>query len=203
MRVFVLLMGFPGVGKLTIANELSTLVSAKVIDNHWFNNPIFRLLDDDGITPLPNGISEYTGRIRQVVLDAIVAYSPTSASFIFTQALVEGNQGSIRTFEQVAGAAQQSSASLIPIRLLCDEDELARRVSTPTRREQLKSIDTRASRQRSRKARVFDPQHPFTKDLDVTSKSAKASAAAIQQHVIRVIGGDFGPPRTTSFVTLS
>lgn len=203
MRVFVLLMGFPGVGKLTIANELSTLVSAKVIDNHWFNNPIFRLLDDDGIAPLPNGISEYTGRIRQVVLDAIVAYSPTSASFIFTQALVEGNQGSIRTFEQIAGAAQQSAASLIPIRLLCDEDELARRVSTPTRREQLKSIDARASRQRSRNARVFDPQHPFTKDLDVTSKSARTSAAAIQQHVIRVIGGDFGPPRTTGFVTLS
>lgn len=201
MRVFVLLMGFPGVGKLTIANELSTLVSAKVIDNHWFNNPIFRLLDDDGITPLPNGISEYTGRIRQVVLDAIVAYSPTSASFIFTQALVEGNQGSIRTFEQIAGAAQQSAAPLIPIRLLCDEDELARRVSTPTRRERLKSIDARASRQRSRKARVFDPQHPFASDLDVTSKSARASAAAIQQHVIRVIAGDFGPPRTTGFVT--
>ncbi len=55
MRVFVLLMGFPGVGKLTIANELSTLVSAKVIDNHWFNNPIFRLLDDDGITPSRTG----------------------------------------------------------------------------------------------------------------------------------------------------
>ncbi len=148
MRVFVLLMGFPGVGKLTIANELRTLVSARVIDNHWFNNPIFRLLDDDGMTPLPNGISEYTGRIRQVVLDAIVAYSPPSASFIFTQALVQGNQGSIRTFEQIAGAAQQCAAPLIPIRLLCDEDELARRVSTPTRRERLKSIDARASRER-------------------------------------------------------
>ncbi|OMQ43776.1 chloramphenicol phosphotransferase [Ensifer sp. 1H6] len=203
MRVFVLLMGFPGVGKLTIANELRSLVSAKVIDNHWFNNPIFRLLDDDGMTPLPNGISEYTGRIRQVVLDAIVAYSPPSANFIFTQALVQGNQGSIRTFEQIAGAARQCAAPLIPIRLLCDEDELARRVSTPTRREQLKSIDARASRERSRKALVFDPQHPFAADLDVTSKSAKASAKAIQQHFIRVISGAFGPPPTTGFVTQS
>ncbi|WP_429133385.1 chloramphenicol phosphotransferase [Ensifer sp. 4252] len=203
MRVFVLLMGFPGVGKLTIANELSTLVSAKVIDNHWFNNPIFRLLDDDGMAPLPNGISEYTGRIRQVVLDAIVAYSPPSASFIFTQALVEGNEGSLRTFQQIADAARQCSAPLIPIRLHCDEDELARRVSTPTRREHLKSIDVRASRARSNKAQVFNPQHAFASDLDVSSKLAETSAAAVQQHVIRVIAGDFGPLPTTGVATLS
>ena len=202
MRVFVLLMGFPGVGKLTIANELRTLVSAKVIDNHWFNNPIFRLLDDDGMTLLPDGISEYTGRIRQVVLDAIVAYSPPSASFIFTQALVENNEGSLRTFQQISVAAQQCSTPLIPVRLLCDEDELARRVSTPARRERLKSIDARASRRRSRRAQVFNPQHPFTADLDVTSKSAEASAAAIQKHVIRVIAGDFGPPLATGFDVL-
>jgi ribose 1,5-bisphosphokinase PhnN len=200
MRVFILLMGFPGAGKLTIANELSTLVSAKVIDNHWFNNPIFRLLDDDGTTALPNGISEYTGRIRQIVLDVIVAYTPPSASFIFTQALVEGDERSVHTFQQIASAAQQCSASLIPIRLLCDEDELARRVSTPTRREQLKSIDAQASRKRSGEARVFNPQHLFALDLDVTSKSAEASAAAIQQHIIRVIGGDFGSPPTTGVV---
>ncbi|MFB2607955.1 chloramphenicol phosphotransferase, partial [Rhizobium phaseoli] len=68
MSVFVLLMGFPGVGKLTIATELSSVFPAKIIDNHWFNNPILRLLDDDGATPLPKGIWEYTGRVRQAVL---------------------------------------------------------------------------------------------------------------------------------------
>lgn len=202
MRVFVLLMGFPGIGKLTIANELRSLVPAKVIDNHWFNNPIFRLLDDDGMTPLPNGISEYTAKIRQVVLDAIVAYSSPSESFVFTQALVEGNKGSLHTFQQISDAAQQCAAPLIPVRLLCDEDELARRVSTPARRERLKSIDEQASRQRSRRAQVFNPQHPFAAELDVTSKSAKASAAAIQEHVSRVITGDFGPPLATKFDAL-
>ncbi|WP_349963456.1 chloramphenicol phosphotransferase [Rhizobium sp. ZPR3] len=203
MRIFVLLMGFPGVGKLTIANELSTLVSAKVIDNHWFNNPIFRLLDDDGTTPLPKGISEYTGRIRQVVLDAIVAYSPPSANYIFTQALTEDDERSVRTFQQIANAAQQREALMVPVRLLCDEEELVRRVSTPTRRDRLKSIDTRASRERSSKARVLKPLHPFILDLDVTSKTVEASAVAIQQHISRVIAGDFGSPPTVDAVNLS
>ncbi|TIR45067.1 MAG: chloramphenicol phosphotransferase, partial [Mesorhizobium sp.] len=44
--VFVLLLGFPGVGKLTIARELVTALSGQVIDNHWINNPILALLAD-------------------------------------------------------------------------------------------------------------------------------------------------------------
>ncbi|MBB3386299.1 phosphotransferase-like protein (plasmid) [Rhizobium sp. WW22] len=202
MRVFVLLMGFPGVGKLTIANELSTLISAKVIDNHWFNNPIFRLLDDDGTTPLPKGISEYTGRIRQAVLDAIVAYSPPSANFIFTQALTEDDERSVRTFQQIANASQQCEALMVPVRLLCDEEELVRRVSTPARRDRLKTIDTRASRERSSKARVLKPSHPFILDLDITSKSVEASAIAIRQHINWVSAGESGLPPTADAARL-
>ncbi|KQV27111.1 hypothetical protein ASC97_24605 [Rhizobium sp. Root1203] len=62
MGVFVLLIGFPGVGKLTTAKELRALISAKIVDNHWFNNPILRFLDEDGTTPLPKGIWEHTGQ---------------------------------------------------------------------------------------------------------------------------------------------
>ncbi|AIC30586.1 P-loop NTPase domain-containing protein (plasmid) [Rhizobium etli bv. mimosae str. IE4771] len=194
MSIFVLLTGFPGVGKLTIATELRSLFPAKIIDNHWFNNPILRLLDDDGATPLPKGIWEYTGRVRQAVLDAIVAYCPHPANFIFTHAGIDGDERSARTFQQISDAARQCQALLVPIRLLCDEEELARRVSTPARRERLKSIDAQASREKCRQARVFDPGHRFTLDLDVTAKSAEASAAAICHHISRVAGGDFGSP---------
>ncbi|MBX5068618.1 chloramphenicol phosphotransferase [Rhizobium lentis] len=179
MKSFVLLIGFPGVGKLTIAKELSPLLAAKVIDNHWFNNPILRLLDDDGTTPLPSGIWKYTGRVRQAVLDAIVDHAPPTANFIFTHAGLGGDERSIRTFQQIADAARQCEALLVPVRLLCDEEELARRVTMPARRERLKSIDAQASRERSRRAQVLDPQHRFTLNLDVTSKTAEASAAAM------------------------
>ncbi|PDS99362.1 chloramphenicol phosphotransferase [Rhizobium sp. S9] len=192
MKLFILLLGFPGVGKLTIARELSPLLTAKVIDNHWFNNLILRLLDDDGTTPLPNGIWEYTGRVRQAVLDAIVAYGPPSANFIFTHAGIEGDERSNRTFQQIACAARECEALLVPVRLLCDEEELARRVATPARRDRLKSIDAQASREKSRRAQVLAPQHPFTLNLDVTSKTAEASAAAIHAHILRMTTTDLG-----------
>ncbi|OHV25114.1 chloramphenicol phosphotransferase [Rhizobium sp. RMa-01] len=188
MNIFILLIGFPGVGKLAIAKELSLLFPAKIIDNHWFNNPILGLLDDDGTSPLPEGIWEYTGRVRQAVLDAIVAYSAPSANFIFTHAGIEGDQRSIRTFQQIAAAAQQRQALLVPVRLLCDEDELARRISTPARRVHLKSIDTEASRKRSRQACVLDPQLQNTLVLDVTFASPQESAAAIRDHVLNAAG---------------
>lgn len=195
MNTFVLLMGFPGVGKLTIARALSPLLSAKVIDNHWFNNPILRLLDDDGTTPLPSGIWEYTGRVRQAVLDAIVAYGPPSANFIFSHAGIEGDERSNRTFRQIAGAARECGALLVPVRLLCDEEELIRRVTTPARREHLKSIDAHASREKSRRAQVLDPKHQFTLNLDVTSKTAEASAAEIRDHILSVGTGGSASPR--------
>ncbi|ACI55508.1 adenylate kinase family enzyme [Rhizobium leguminosarum] len=188
MNIFILLIGFPGVGKLAIAKELSPLFPAKIIDNHWFNNPILRLLDDDGKSPLPEGIWEYTGRVRQAVLDAIVAYSAPTANFIFTHAGIEGDPRSMRTFQQIAAAAQQRQALLVPIRLLCDEDELARRISTPERRVHLKSIDVETSRERSRRACVLDPQHQNTLILDVTFASPQESAAAIRNHVLNVVG---------------
>lgn len=188
MSIFVLLMGFPGVGKLTIANELGSLISAKIVDNHWFNNPILRLLDEDGTAPLPKGVWDYTGRVREIVLGAIVTYSSRSANFIFTHAGVEGDERSTRTYRQFVDAANQCDAVFIPVRLLCAEEELARRVSSPERREHLKSIDVETSRSRSRNAQVLDIPHQHTLTLDVTFASPLESAVAIRDHVARAVG---------------
>ncbi|MBN9981562.1 AAA family ATPase [Rhizobium laguerreae] len=182
MTVFVLLLGFPGVGKLTIAKELASLLSAKIVDNHWFNNPILRLLDD--AAPLPKGVWEYTGRVRQAVLDAITAYSGPSGNFIFTHAGVEGDERSMRTYQQFFDAAGQCAAVFVPVRLLCAEEELARRVSSPARRDHLKTTDVETSRNRSQQAVVLDIPHQHALTLDVTFMSPSESAAAIRDHVV-------------------
>ncbi|WP_028740463.1 phosphotransferase-like protein [Rhizobium leguminosarum] len=185
MSVFVLLLGFPSVGKLTIARELGSLISAKIVDNHWFNNPILRLLDEEGTGPLPKGIWEYTGRVRQAVLDAIAAYSDPSANFIFTHAGVAGDERSTRTYQQFIDAARQRAAVFVPVRLLCAEEELARRVSSPARRDHLKTTEVETSRSRSRQAVVLDIPHQHALTLDVTFMSPSESAAAIRDHIAR------------------
>jgi hypothetical protein len=46
MPVIVCLGGFPGVGKLTIANALAPELNAKIVDNHWINDPILGVAFD-------------------------------------------------------------------------------------------------------------------------------------------------------------
>lgn len=181
--LFLLLIGFPGTGKLTIAKRLSPLFSANIIDNHWVNNPVLGVLDHDLTTPLPSEIWEQTGRVRQAVLDTIVAFCPPSANFIFTHAGIHGDERSHRTFRQIADAAEERGSPLVPVRLLCEAEELARRVAMPERRERLKSVDAEASKERSRTLQVLDPEHANTLDLDVTAMSAEESADTIHRHV--------------------
>lgn len=181
--IFLLLIGFPGTGKLTIAKRLSPLISAKIIDNHWVNNPVLGVLDHDLTQPLPEAIWEQTGRVRQAVLDTIVAFTPPSANFIFTHFAIQGDARSHRTFRQIADAAERRGSLLVPVRLLCEEEELARRLAIPERRERLKSVNAEASRERSRTLQVLDPEHANTLNLDVTSLSAEKSAEAIDRHV--------------------
>lgn len=187
--IFLLLIGFPGTGKLTIAKRLSPLFSAKIIDNHWVNNPVLGVLDLDLTKPLTGEIWEQTGRVRQAVLDTIVAFCPPSANFIFTHAGIHGDERSHRTFAQIAEAAEKRGSLLVPVRLLCEEEELARRVAVPERRERLKSVNAEASRERSRMLQVLDPGLADGLDLDVTSLSAEDSAEAIRRHVFTVMGG--------------
>ncbi|MBB3461173.1 AAA family ATPase [Rhizobium sp. BK377] len=181
--IFLLLIGFPGSGKLTIAKQLSPLLSAKIIDNHWVNNPVLGVLDHDLTTPLPKEIWEQTGRVRQAVLDTIVAFSTPSVNFIFTHAGIQDDERSHRTFQQIADAAEQRRSLLVPVRLLCEVEELARRVAIAERRKRLKSVDAEASRERSRTLQVLNPEHVNKLNLDVTSLSAEESADAVHRHV--------------------
>lgn len=182
-NVFVLLLGFPGVGKLTIARELGAALPGRVIDNHWVNNPILALLSDDGRTTLPDAVWEQTAKVRQAVLDTIATLCPPAANFIFTNAGIQGDERSLASYRQMKAASDRRRALFVPVRLLCDEAELVRRVISPGRRDRLKSIDPDATRHRSRTAAVLDPRHPNSLTIDVTAISAGEAAKRIHEHV--------------------
>ncbi|MFN8911956.1 MAG: hypothetical protein ACK5V4_04210, partial [Alphaproteobacteria bacterium] len=63
-NTIIYLLGFAGVGKLTIAKELAKITGAKVVDNHLINNPVFHILDNDGIIPLLDAVWAKTRAIR-------------------------------------------------------------------------------------------------------------------------------------------
>ena len=75
-NAIIVLMGFAGTGKYTIGQELCQRTGAKLIDNHLINNPIFKVVNPDGVTPLPAGVWDKVKTIRGIVYDAIRELSP-------------------------------------------------------------------------------------------------------------------------------
>lgn len=189
-NVLVLLLGFPGVGKLTIARELGLQLPARVVDNHWINNPVLRLLDDDGYGKLPDAVWEQTAKVRQAILDTIATLCDPQANFVFTNAGIHGDPRSVASYRQVSDTADRRQAIFLPVRLVCEEDELVRRISSPERRERLKSVDVEAAQLRFRTASVLDPGHPDGITLDVTNSTPAESARSIHDYL-----ANLAPPR--------
>ena len=83
-NTLIILIGFAGTGKYTIGRELCERTGAKLIDNHLINNPIFKVVNADGVIPLPAAVWGKVKEVRRIVYDAIREISPPELSFVFT-----------------------------------------------------------------------------------------------------------------------
>jgi DUF438 domain-containing protein len=184
MAYVVYVVGFAGTGKLTIANELAVKIDAKVVDNQWVNNPIFGLIHTDGVTPLPVAVWVQVAKVREAVHETIATLAPASWSFIFTHDGSEGDAEDHAICESIKTTAARRNAVFVPIRLLCGEDELMRRVVSPGRKAKLKSIDPDAAKLKSRTEKVLDPRHPNGLTLDVTTILPEEAATLIHEHIL-------------------
>jgi len=182
-NIFLYLVGFAGTGKLTIARAFARRVGAKVVDNHWVNNPIFGLIDPDGVTPLPDAIWVQTAKVREAVLETIATLAKPDTNFVFTHDGVEGEPYDVEVLRGIESAAARRVACLFPVRLLCDEGELVRRIQSPGRAAMLKCVDPAEAIYKSRRHVVLDPRLPATLTLDVTSLTPEQSVEAIIAHI--------------------
>jgi hypothetical protein len=182
-NVMVYLVGFSGSGKLTVARELSLLLEARVIDNQWINNPIFGMIDNDRVTPFPTGVWDQITKVRQAVLDTIATLSAPDANFILTHAGYDDDQEDWKIYHAVARTAERRKAIFVPVRLLCEEGELARRVVSPERAIRLKSMDPEAARREARNRDVLKVNHANQMTLDISAISPQESARLIVEHI--------------------
>lgn len=181
----VYLVGAPGVGKLTVAKALARMAGCKVVDNHYWLNPIFGLIAQDGVTPLPKGIWPLANQVRSAVLETIAFHSPADWSFVFTHAAVADpahREDDVAVCRDLAEVARLRGASMLAVRLGCGAEELARRVTSPARRELMKDGDAQGARANAALG-PFDPGWPSTLEIDTTDLSAEETAARIMQHM--------------------
>ena len=185
-NTFIVLIAFAGTGKYTIGRALAERTGARLIDNHLINNPIFKVVNADGVSPLPQAVWDKVSKIRRLVYEAIREISPPGLSFIFTLELRESDLNAHRAFLDLQELATARESLLVPVRLLCDVEELCRRVSDPARMHQLKEISAELARKKMSKHTVLNPQHENTRIIDVTAKSPSESADAILHEIEQI-----------------
>jgi hypothetical protein len=184
-NVILYLIGFAGTGKLTIAQAIMARAPFLLVDNHSINNVVFRLIDTDGISPLPPSVWEHVRKIRAVVFDTMRSLSKPEHNFVLTNELVEGKEDDERVFHEVRDLATARGAHFLPVRLLITPEELARRAVSPQRQVLLKSRDPDAAWRIAREHQVYRPKDVEHLTLEVTTlapaEAAERILAAAQQ----------------------
>ena len=186
-NTIVLLIGFAGTGKYTIGRELCERTGARLVDNHLINNPIFKVVNAAGVTPLPARVWDKVQEVRATVYEAIRELSPPEMGFVFTMELRESNPGDHTAFWDIEELAADRQSRFVPIRLICGVEELCRRVVDPERVAMLKEISPELARKKMAEDSVLNVPHPNQRTLDVTKRSASGSVDAILDEVSSIV----------------
>lgn len=182
-NTMIALIGFAGAGKYTVGRELCELTGAKLIDNHLINNPVFKVVNPDGIAPLPVAIWDKVKAIRTIVYEAIRELSPAELSFVFTIELFARSPGDQRALIDLEELAASRGSLFVPVRLLCEVEELCRRVIDPSRVQMMKLMSPEAVRRKSAEETILDSNHPNVLTIDVTARTSSETVEIILRHV--------------------
>jgi hypothetical protein len=181
-NVFVYLCGPPGVGKYTVGKLLAGQMPARLVDNHYWNNPIFEIVEADGKTPLPAAVWDRANSVRLAVLETIATMAPPQRNFVFTHAISRSGGGPMdfAIAGQILTTAERRKARTLVVRLTCAAAELAERIESPGRAERLKQIDGGSSEQYANQHPI-QLNHDWVIDIDTTQSSAAETTRKIMQ----------------------
>ena len=174
--MIVNLNGWPGVGKLTTARELSRRIGGKLLDNHTLLN-IGRALAADG-SPQYYALVR---SIRSVAFDAILALPP-AVPVIFTNVVARGGSGFLEeNWGAILALAQARRTDLCSVTLTCSTAENARRIAGADRALLGKRQNPQLLNELANTRALFDDGATHRLTIDNTHLSADETASRIQQ----------------------
>lgn len=177
--------GFPGTGKLTIANHLTKLLSsvpAKLVHNHLLINPADAILHRT-----QPGYQTLRRAIRSAIFSSLINEHATyTSAYIFTdfQSIDDVGSAVCAEFKTMAEAR---GGQFIPVVLACDEEENLRRLVEEDRKIHLKLVDSELVRKFRSGTEVHRfVEHENALELDVSHMTAADAAQSILQHVLKI-----------------
>lgn len=175
----VYLIGFPGVGKLTVAKELAAKMNARIIDNHLINNPIFQLITIDHNTQIPQAVWYKIAEIREIVFSGIEDIVDPNMNLIFTNELLASSPQDIHVYDRIEQIAKKRHSTFIPVRLVCDVNELCKRVVSEGRAQKFKLTNPEVIKTKLKQETLYQPAYALTQTIDVTTLTPTQVADAI------------------------
>lgn len=187
-KAFILhLNGFPGTGKLTVAKELAKDGDIRLIDNHMLNNPIFTLVRENSVDPIPEEAWVAIRAIRKIVLDGLSTIAKPHLNFVMTNCLGHEDPEDYAIYEGVRDAATKSGRVYIPVLLSCSEEENLNRIMHEGREANMKMRDTSGLVKLRGEFTLAGKDHPHALHLDITTLQPHESAEQIRAHVQSVL----------------
>jgi adenylate kinase family enzyme len=176
-NVIVYLIGPPGVGKYSVGKLLAERMPAKLIDNHYWCNPIFEIVEPDGRTPLPPAVWDRTSAVLTAVLETIATLAPPERNYVFTHAIWDdgGNASDFAIAGQILSVAERRKARALVVRLSCGAEALSGRIADEDRVKRLKTTDA-SQAEHLAVLRPMTLSHDWTLDLDTTDLGPEAVA---------------------------
>ena len=191
MAAIIHLIGYPGVGKRTVAEAISARRPPDaddrivLVDNHLTSNAVLAVVPRDAAGRVPDRSWEFVAVIREQVIAAIRELSPSTWSFVFTNVLRRTDPVGVSTAVLLQELAEQRGDAYVPVLLHCDAVEQRRRVAGPGRAERGKWTDPDAVAAFVATVDLVVPDGPHRLDLDITRLSPEAAAQVVLDHVER------------------
>ena len=177
----VFIYGPPGVGKLTVARELSGLTGYRLFDNH-VSIDCARSVFDFGTPPFWNAV----GKIRRAVFEEAAA---AAVSLVFT--FVYSHPDDAAYIERTCGLFESQGGRALPVRLFCSREELERRVTRPERARARKLASPDTLRDLIERHELFAPV-PGRESLEIDNtgvEPAEVARLVVAHYRLEVVPG--------------
>ena len=178
----IYLLGHYGVGKFTIGTAIAARTGARLFDNHLANNVIFSLIREDGRTKIPERAWDLIMTIRRQALIAMEEIARPDASFVLTNALMEGDPLDRQAYEEVLATAARRGSTFVPVILTASDTAHAVRIPSAERETRMKMTDADGAARVRQERRTLEVDHPNRLDLDTTHLPANGAAERIIRH---------------------
>ncbi len=163
---------------------LAERMPAKLLDNHYWCNPIFEIVEPDGRTPLPRAVWDRTSAVFTAVLETVATLGPPDRNYVFTHAIGDdgGSPLDFAIAGQILSVAKRRKARALVVRLSCGATALSHRIGAEERAKRLKMTDV-SQAERLARLEPLSLNHDWIVDLDTTELKPEAVADFVMAEI--------------------